>query len=465
MEDSRKNALLAEVAHYANDFLESLPTRPVGSAATVEEMRAAFEMPLPEEGASPGRLIKELIDAAEPGLVATPSGRFFGFVIGGALPATIAADWLTSLWDQNAGLFVASPAAAVAEEVAGRWLQELLGLPPGSSFGLVTGGQMANFTCLAAARHHVLAAAGWDVQLKGLGGAPAIRVLANEARHDTIDRSLRYLGLGTDCIEPIAADDQGRISVEKLREALARSEGPSIVCAQAGNVNSGAFDSFTAVCAAAHEHQAWVHVDGAFGLWAAVSPIRRYLIEGIEHADSWATDAHKWLNVPYDSGVAFCAHPESHRAAMSVHASYLIHAEGDERDPMDWNPEFSRRARAFAIYAAVRHLGRAGITAMIDRCCDHAQRFADLLGADANIQILNDVVLNQVLVRFLAENGEHDAKTRAVIKGVQQEGTCWMSGTQWRNMQAMRISVSNWSTTESDVTKSVAAILEVAGSL
>jgi glutamate/tyrosine decarboxylase-like PLP-dependent enzyme len=465
MQDSRERALLTDIAHYADDFLERLPERPVGSAGTVQEMRAAFDAALPEEGTSPGSLLKEMIDAAEPGLVATPSGRFFGFVIGGAFPASIAADWLTSLWDQNAGLFVASPAAAVAEEVAGRWLKELLGLPPGSSFGMVTGGQMANFTCLAAARHHVLAAAGWDVQRKGLGGAPAIRVLANETRHDTIDRSLRYLGVGTDCIEPIAGDDQGRMSVQKLGEALDGSEGPAIVCAQAGNVNSGAFDYLAAVCAVAHEHRAWVHVDGAFGLWAAVSPRRKYLIEGIDQADSWATDAHKWLNVPYDSGLAFCAHPESHRAAMSVHASYLIHAEGDERDSMDWNPEFSRRARAFPIYAAVRHLGRAGITAMIDRCCDHAQRFAELLGSDANAEILNDVVLNQVLVRFLAENGEHDAKTRAVIKGVQQEGTCWMSGTQWRHMQAMRISVSNWSTTESDVARSVAAILEVAGSL
>jgi glutamate/tyrosine decarboxylase-like PLP-dependent enzyme len=465
MSDVEIGMLLDEVARYASSFIDSLPQRPVGTVATVEEMREAFDGPLPEAGTAADTIIKELIAAADPGLLATPSGRFFGFVIGGAFPATVAADWLTSLWDQNAGLFVASPAAAVAEEVAGRWLTELLGLPRDSSFGFVTGGQMANFTCLAAARHHVLAALGWDVQHKGLIGAPAVRVLANETRHDTIDRSLRYLGLGTDAITPVAADDQGRISVNELREALADSEGPAIVCAQAGNVNSGAFDSLAEVCAIAHEHHAWVHVDGAFGLWAAVSASRRHLVEGIDGADSWATDAHKWLNVPYDSGLAFCAHPQAHRAAMSVHASYLIHAEGDERDSMDWNPEFSRRARAFTVYTAIRHLGHKGLSETIDRCCDHALRFAELLGAEEDIEILNDVVLNQVLVRFLAPDGQHDAKTRAVVRGVQQEGTCWMSGTQWRNTAAMRISVSNWSTSEDDVERSVAAILRVASSL
>ncbi|HEX3326194.1 MAG TPA: pyridoxal-dependent decarboxylase [Actinomycetota bacterium] len=381
------------------------------------------------------------------------------------MPATVAADWLTSVWDQNAGLFVASPAAAVAEEIAGRWLVELLGLPPGSSIGFVTGGQMANFTCLAAARHHLLAAAGWDVQKQGLHRAPEVRVLANATRHDTIDRSLRYLGLGTDCITPVATDDQGRMSPGELHRALAAAGGPVIVCAQAGNVNSGAFDSFGELCAMAHERDAWVHVDGAFGLWAAVSPTWKHLVHGIELADSWATDAHKWLNVPYDSGLAFCAHPDSHRAAMSVHASYLIHAEKGERDEMDWNPEFSRRARGFPVYTAIRHLGRSGIADMIDRCCDHAQHFAELLKADASVEILNDVVLNQVLVRFLADKGDHDAKTRAVIKAVQQDGTCWMSGTTWRNIAAMRISVSNWSTTTEDVERSAATILRIAGSI
>jgi glutamate/tyrosine decarboxylase-like PLP-dependent enzyme len=465
MTDPEIRPLLEEVAAYAGDFIEDLPQRPIRPSATLDELRDALSGPLPQEGMDERTLIKELVGAAEPGLLATPSGRFFGFVIGGAMPATVAADWLTSAWDQNAGLFVGSPAAAVAEEVAGRWLIELLGLPEQSSFGLVTGAQMANFTCLAAARHHVLADAGWDVQRKGLQGAPVVRVLANATRHDTIDRALRYLGLGTDSITPVAVDDQGRMSVTELDKLLASSQNPTIVCAQAGNVNSGAFDSFTEICAAAREHSAWVHVDGAFGLWAAVSPSRKHLVDEVGLADSWATDAHKWLNVPYDSGIAFCAHPEAHRAAMSVHASYLIHAQGGERDSMDWNPEFSRRARGFAIHSAIRHLGRTGITQMIDRCCDHAVRFAELLAADPGVEVLNEVVLNQVLVRFRAADGDHDAKTQAVIRGIQQDGTCWMSGTTWHDMAAMRISVSNWSTTQEDVEASAAAILRVAGSL
>ena len=465
MPDPENRALFEEVASYATGFLEDLPTRPVRPSATLEDLRDEFDKPLPQEGMDARTLVKDLIAAAEPGLLATPSGRFFGFVIGGSMPVTVAADWLTSVWDQNAGLFVGSPAAAVAEEVAGHWLLELLGLPADSSFALVTGGQMANFTCLAAARQHVLAAVGWDVQRQGLQGAPLVRVLANATRHDTIDRSLRYLGLGTDSITPVPADAQGRMSVDELRRSLAAFDQPTIVCAQAGNVNSGAFDYFGDVCAATRDRNAWVHVDGAFGLWAAVSPTRKHLVDGVELADSWATDAHKWLNVPYDSGIAFCAHPESHRAAMSVHASYLIHAQGGERDSMDWNPEFSRRARGFAIHTAIRHLGSTGISELIDRCCDHAELFAELLGADPEVEVLNDVVLNQVLVRFLASDGAHDAKTRMTIKNVQQDGTCWMSGTTWRDMAAMRISVSNWSTTKEDVERSAAAILEIAHSV
>ncbi|MFN2594899.1 MAG: aspartate aminotransferase family protein [Actinomycetota bacterium] len=457
--------LFEEVARHAAGFIERLPKRPVRNSAGLEELRDAFDGPLPESGLPAETIIKELAANAEPGLVATTSGRFFGFVIGGAMPVTIAADWLTSAWDQNAGLYVASPASSVVEDVAGRWLIELLGLPEGASFGFVTGGQMANFTGLAAARHHVLEQRGWNVQEQGLQGAPRIRVLANETRHDTIDRALRYLGLGTGSIQPIAADDQGRMDVKTLQHALEESDAPTIVSAQAGNVNSGAFDPFAEICGVAHEHGAWVHVDGAFGLWAAASPARRALTAGIAVADSWATDAHKWLNVPYDSGVVFCAHPGSHRAAMSVHASYLIHAEGAERDQMDWNPEFSRRERGFAVYAAIRYLGRDGIAKMVDRCCDHALRFAKALGSHENIEILNDVVLNQVLVRFLSEDGDHDAKTRAVVTGVQNDGTCWMSGTIWRGVAAMRISVSNWSTTADDVDRSVEAILRVAASI
>jgi glutamate/tyrosine decarboxylase-like PLP-dependent enzyme len=284
-------------------------------------------------------------------------------------------------------------------------------------------------------------------------------VLAGAARHDTVDRALRYLGLGTGALVPIDSDDQGRMMIEPLRVELARGSGPTIVCAQAGNVNSGSFDPLSAICEVAHESGAWVHVDGAFGLWAAATDALRDLTEGVELADSWATDAHKWLNVPYDSGLAFVAHPESHRNAMQVHASYLIHSEDDrERDQMDWTPEFSRRARGFTVYAALKALGRSGVAEMIDRCCDNARLFGEILGADPDVEILNDVVLNQLLVRF----GDDDAKTRSIVAGVQEDGTCWLSGSNWGGRAVMRISVSNWATTEDDVRRSAEAILRIA---
>jgi glutamate/tyrosine decarboxylase-like PLP-dependent enzyme len=406
-------------------------------------------------------VITSLIEAADPGVVATTSPRFFGFVIGGAIPAAVAADWLTTVWDQNAGLYAAGPSAAVVEETAGRWLKELLGIPDTASYAFVTGCQMAHFVGLAAARHHLLAAAGWDVEEDGIQGAPPIRVIAGAQRHVTVDRALRYLGLGKSCITELPADDQGRTDLGRLRDILEADERPTIVCAQAGNVNSGAFDALSDVCEAAKANDAWVHVDGAFGLWAATSPRLRHLVDGVEGADSWATDAHKWLNVPYDSGLAFCAHPESHRAAMGVHASYLIHSEGaTERDEMDWSPEFSRRARGFTVYAALRTLGRKGVTELIERCCSNARRFADGLKAQAGVEVLNDVVLNQVLVRF----GDDDALTRNVVTRVQEEGTCWLSGSVWQGKAVMRISVSNWATSEEDVDRSVEAILRCARS-
>jgi glutamate/tyrosine decarboxylase-like PLP-dependent enzyme len=392
--------------------------------------------------------------------MATPGGRFFGFVIGGSLPAALAADWLASAWDQNAGLYVAGPAASVVEEVCGAWLSELFGLPENISFGLVTGGQMANFTALAAARHHVLERAGWDVEADGLLGAPRVKVLVGEERHVTIDRALRFLGLGTSSLRPVPADEQGRMRPDALRSALAESSGPTIVCAQAGNVNTGAFDPLDDICDAAGD--AWVHVDGAFGMWAATSPSLRHLVRGIERADSWATDAHKWLNVPYDSGLAFCAHPDVHRAAMGTQASYLVYSEAGERDQLDWNPEASRRARGFPIYAAIRSLGRSGVADLVDRCCAHARRFAEALAREPGVEILADVVLNQVLVRFLDPGGDHDARTRTVIEAVQEDGTCWLGGTSWQGKAAMRISVSNWSTTTGDVDRSLAAILRAA---
>jgi len=366
------------------------------------------------------------------------------------------------LWDQNAGLFFSSPTAAVVEEVAGRWLVELLGLPQSCSFAFVTGGQMANFTGLAAARHHVLARSGWDVERDGLQGAPKLRVVVGAERHSTIDRALRYLGLGHGSARVVDADDEGRMRPDALRAALDEFDGPTIVCAQAGDVNSGSFDPLREVCEIAHAHDAWVHVDGAIGLWANASERFRHLTDGVELADSWATDCHKWLNVPFDSGLVFCAHPRSHQAAMGVHASYLVHSEGAERDEMDWNPEFSRRARGFAVYAALRSLGRGGVVEIIERCCDNARYFAQLLDAEDDVEVLNDVVLNQVLVRFLAQDGDHDRRNAAVVKGVQEEGTCWLTGSTWNGIGVMRISVSNWQTTREDVERSAAAIVRVA---
>jgi len=442
--------------------LERLPERTVAPTATAEELRKVLGGPLPEGTRQPQLVVAELARAAEPGLMATPGGRFFGFVIGGSLPAALAADWLSSAWDQNAGLYVAAPAASVVEEVCGAWLIELFGLPKQVSYGFVTGCQMANFTALAAARHSVLEAADWDVEVDGLVGAPPIRIIVGEERHVTIDRALRFLGLGTANLRTVPADGQGRMRADALRDALAESSGPTIVCAQAGNVNTGSVDPLRTICVAAQEAGAWVHVDGAFGIWAAASPTLRHLTEGIEQADSWATDAHKWLNVPYDCGLVFCAHPVAHRAAMSSHASYLVHSENRERDELDWNPEFSRRARGFPVYAALRSLGRSGVEELVERCCQAAERFAERLAGQSGVEVLRDVVLNQVLVRFLDPGRDHDARTRAVVKVVQEDGTCWMGGTTWQGKAAMRISVSNWSTTAEDVDRSVAAILHAA---
>jgi len=450
--------LLADTASYAADFLEGLHERPVPAAAGVDELRAALGGRLPEGPADPREVVAQLASAAEPGVVAIPSGRYFGFVIGGAVPASLAADWLTSVWDQNAGLYVAGPSAAVVEEVAGAWMIELFGLPKDVSFGFVTGCQMAQVTALAAARHHVLERVGWNVEERGLVGAPPVHLVAGEERHTTIDRALRFLGLGTACVVPVAADGQGRMDPGALRETLGRIEGPTIVCAQSGNVNTGSCDALDEIAPAAREAGAWLHIDGAFGLWAAVSPRLRHLVRGAELADSWSTDAHKWLNVPYDNGIAFCAHPDAHSAAMGTRASYLIHADRDgPRDQLDWNPEFSRRARGFTVYAAIRSLGRSGIVELVERCCSHARRFGEALGAEPGVEVLNEIVLNQVLVKFGGD--EH---TRAVIERVQDDGTCWMSGTTWHGKAAMRISVSNWSTTEEDVDRSVETILRAA---
>ena len=450
--------LLHETADLAADFLESLPERPVFLTVDLEALRARLGGPVPDAPTEPREVVAELAAVGSEAAVAIPGGRYFGFVIGGSVPAALAADWLTSAWDQNAGLYVGGPAAAVVEEVAGRWLAELLGLPRARSFAFVTGTQMAHATALAAGRNHVLHELGWDVERDGLAGAPRIRVLAGAKAHSTLHRALRLIGLGTGSVVPVAVDDQGRMRTDALREALARGGGPAIVCAQAGEVNTGSFDPLAEIADAAAEAGAWLHVDGAFGLWAAASPRFAPLVAGAERADSWSVDAHKWLNVPYDSGIALCAHPEPHRRAMGVQAEYLIHAEeGGPRDQVDWTPEFSRRARGFAVYAAIRSLGRSGIAAMIERCCDHAAGFAREIQA-TGAEVLNEVVLNQVLFRY-----ETDERTLEILRRVQESGEAWMSGTVWQERQAIRLSVSNWQTSDADVDRTLAAFAAAAG--
>jgi len=435
----------------ATSWLEGLPERPVRAAGEPTGLRA----PLPEHGEEPQAVIEALASAADPGLVASSGPRYFGFVTGGALPAAIAADWLTSAWDQNAGLHVMSPAAAAAEATVLAWCKELLGLPATAGGGLVTGAQMANVTALAAARHAVLARTDWDVEARGLAGAPALRLFVSEESHATIFNALRLLGLGRDTPVRIPTDEHGRMRADALKAALAGgAPGPTIVCTQAGNVNTGAFDPLEAIVAACRDHGAWCHVDGAFGLWATAAPGRAHLVAGAGGADSWAVDAHKWLNVPYDSALAFVADPAPLTAAMSLTAAYLTTAGEDERNGADWSPEASRRARAFPLYAALRQLGRAGVADLVEGHCALAARIAERLAAEPGIAILNDVVLNQVLVRF----GDDDATTDAVIARVQDEGTCWLGGTRWHGAAAMRVSVSGWQTTEADADRSAAAI-------
>jgi glutamate/tyrosine decarboxylase-like PLP-dependent enzyme len=428
---------------------------------SLDSLRSALGGPLPIEPSPAARVVAQLAAGVENGIVATTGPRYFGFVIGGALDAATCADLLTVGWDQPAFNTVTSPAAAVAEDVSGTWLKELLQLPATASFGLVTGGQGANTVGLAAARHHVYSRVGWDVEADGLIGAPPLRVVASEERHATIDRSLRLLGFGAALVEAPRADHNGAVDVDDLGRVLAEGDRdvPTIVCLQSGNVNTGACDDLAAACRLAHDHgpNMWVHVDGAFGLWAAASPRLRHLVAGIEQADSWATDGHKWLNVPYDCGYVFCAHPDAHRAAMSFTAAYLTgHGSDGARAPSDFVPESSRRARGFATWAALRELGASGVADLVDRCCALAARFAEQLAAVDGVTIGNDVMLNQVLVHF----GD-DERTDRVVAAVQREGTCWMGATTWQGRRYMRISVSSWATTEADVDRSVAAITRV----
>lgn len=449
--------LFQMAAREAARFRDSLPERQVIAPAALDQVRAAFGGPLQGPPMPPHQVLAELISAATPGLVASAGPRFFGFVTGGALPAATAADMLAAGWDQAPFNAVLSPAGTAAEDAAGTWLKALLGIPGSASVGFVTGAQAANTVGLATARHHVLAEAGWDVERKGLAAAPRVRVVASVERHATIDRSLRLLGFGTDLVEEVPADPNGAIDVSALADVLrAGSAGPTIVCLQAGNVNTGACDNLRTACSVVHEHGGWAHVDGAFGLWAAAYPGTRHLVDGVELADSWSCDGHKWLNVPYDSGFAFCSRPDVHVAAMAYTAAYLTSATVAEPGRADYTAESSRRARGFAVWAALRELGRDGVAAVVERCCRLARRFADQLSA-GGADVLNDVVLNQVLVGF----GD-DARTDRVIAGIQRDGTCWMGGTTWRGRRLMRISVSNYATTESDVDRSVEALLRLA---
>ena len=444
--------ILSRAHALALAYLSTADARHVGTRASRAELNRALGGPLPSEPSAAVAVIDRLAAEADPGIVASVGPRYFGFVTGGVHPTALAADWLVSAWDQNPSLYVLSPAVSVIEDVAASWILEALGFPADASVGFTTGAQMANMTGLAAARHHVLRRVGWDVEAHGLQTAPRVHVVVGAEAHSSIFASLRMLGFGTDTVRRAAADGQGRMRPEALADELRACDGPTIICAQAGHVSTGAFDPFPEIVAAARAHGAWLHVDGAFGLWAAAAPARRHLLDGIDQADSWSTDGHKWLNVPYDCGIVICARSDAHRAAMSQLASYFIRGGDEERNGMDWVPEASRRARAVPVYAALCGLGRRGVADLVERCCVLAARMATNLGREPGIEILNEVVLNQVLVRC----GD---RTPAVIARVQEEGVCWVGGTTWSGRDAMRISVSSWRTTERDIDRSADSIV------
>lgn len=463
MLEARYDPALTSAAQAALSWLDGLDRRPVAPRADARAMLAAFDQPLPERGTDAAEVVRDLAERAEPGLMATGSGRFHGWVIGGALPAGIAADWLVSAWDQNSAMAAPFPATTMIEQVAGGWVLDLLDLPPAASVGFVTGGQTANTVCLAAARTRVLDDHGWDVEDAGLQGAPRVHVVVGEQRHDTIDVALRLLGIGAGTAHVVAADDAGRMLPGALAATLARLEGPVVVCAQAGNVNGGGVDPLDAladVVGSPGREGRWLHVDGAFGLWARAAPARRALLAGAERADSWATDAHKWLNTPYDCGMAICADPRAHRRAMGVRAAYLPEGDdGDLRDPVDVTPELSRRARGVPVWAAIRHLGREGVAGLVERGCVSAERYAARLGAADGVEVLGRQ-LNQVVVRFRDPTGrDDDAHTRSVLAATQADGTFFASGTVWRGVAAVRISVTNWRTDAGDVDRAVEVLL------
>jgi len=466
MRDSGFRKTLETALNSAMLYLDSLDRMPVASQVDRATLRRRLAKPLTESGVLPEAVVADLARDVEGAIIGSASGRFFGWVIGGSLPAALAADWLTSTWDQNAALYSCGPAAAVVEEVAGSWLKELIGLPTEASFAFVTGTQMAHFTCLAAARHAVLGRLGWDVEKKGLFGAPPIHVLSNGQRHGSVERAVRYLGVGESNIVNLATDSFNRVIPTALERALNEfASSPMIVILQAGDICTGAFDHFETLIPLSRKHGAWVHVDGAFGLWAGTSPKYRDLVRGVERADSWTTDGHKWLNVPFDSGYAFVADPRAHSESMSHRAAYLTHDE-EARDQIDWNPEWSRRARGFATYAALRQLARRGITDLVERCCEHTRTLVTRVSELPGVEVLSRPVLNQALVRFTSSKAEaseqdHDSKTDEVIAAVAATGEAFFTSTTWHGRRAMRVSVCNWSTSADDVDRAVMAFADV----
>lgn len=468
MRKTQLEDVLDAVSQPAHAYLGSLPERRVWSSASPPEVRAVIDHPLPDHASDAVEVVAQIARDLEPFITAHASGRYFGFVVGGLHPAAYGAELLAATWDQNAGLFALAPGVAIAEEVAARWILELLGLPEDGTVGFVTGGQMATFTCLAAARDHVLRAVGWDVEADGLQGAPRLHVVLKSATHSTVPRALRYLGLGERTAIEVASDTEDRIDVADLDRALQAVEGPTMVCVEAGNVNTGAFDDFVGVADAVEAHRrrgnpAWVHVDGAVGLLAAGVPAFAGLTAGIQRLDSWSTDGHKLLNTAYDCGIAVTRHADAHRAAMSVHASYLVQDEGAVREALDTNPEFSRRARGLGVYATLRSLGRSGVADLVQRTTALARRFADQLTDSDRAEIVNDVVFNQIVVRWLPPDGwQSDAWNDEVTARIQRDGTAFFSGTTWRGQRMMRVSVSDQATDEDDVDRAVAALLRVA---
>jgi glutamate/tyrosine decarboxylase-like PLP-dependent enzyme len=442
----------------ALEYLEHLDVNPVGPTVTVAELRARTCKEWNAEGIDASQVIDELVRDISGGLDNSANARFYAWVIGGTLPSALAADWLTSTWDQNAGMYAVSPASAMVEEAVGSWLTDLFGLPAHTSFALVTGCQMAHTTCLAAARSSLLEKQGWDVEQQGLSGSPAIKVFCGE-RHATIDRALRLLGFGDASLHELGTDTSGALDPAALEEALKKNSGnPSLVLLQAGDINTGGFDDFETLIPIAHKYGAWVHLDGAFGLWVAASDRYKHYLRGAEKADSWATDGHKWLNVPYDCGYAFVAHPEAHRRSMSYQAHYLSH-QTEARDPLDWNPEFSRRARGFASYAALRELGRNGVREMIERNCECASGIVEGLSRLENVEVLAKPIINQGLVAFLDPSGRpSDEWNERTIAEIDKEGTSFFSGTTFKGRRAMRISVCNWQTSAEDVKRTIEGV-------